>query len=343
VEAIKQTKVPDANLSPLSFDGSIKKIVSLLNEGCSFLITTHLDPDADGIGSMLALGKSLLNADKEVVLWTEAPIPHPNNRLKGADSVVQHFDSERDFDVVVVLDCADIERAGHLKGNPGRLKPLINIDHHETNTLFGDLNLVDVNSSSTGELIFKVIQLGGFPVDRDIAGNIFAAIQADTGSFRYNNTSPTCLRIAAEMIDHGANPWKISRDVMDGYDLSRLRLLEMALGTLEFHHAGRIGVMTVFLWMFSEAGAGPEDSERFVDYPRFVSGVEIAVLIRQTDEHHYKFSLRSNGRVNVAQLAGQFGGGGHANAAGIDCHGSFESLKGDLLRKAVQLLDGIPN
>jgi phosphoesterase RecJ-like protein len=343
VEAIKRTKVPDADLSPLNFGASIKKTASLLNEGCSFLITTHLNPDADGIGSMLALGKSLLNADKEVVLWTEAPIRHPNNRLKGAGSVVQHIDPERDFDGVVVLDCADIERAGHLQDNPGKLKPLINIDHHETNTFFGDLNLVDVNSSSTGELIFKVIKLGGFPVDRDIAGNIFAAIQADTGSFRYNNTSPTCLRIAAEMMDHGANPWKISREVMDGYDLSRLRLLEMALGTLEFHHAGQIGMMTIFLWMFSKAGADPEDSERFVDYPRFVSGVEIAVLIRQTGEHDYKFSLRSNGGVNVAQLANQFGGGGHANAAGIDCHGSIESLKGDLLRKAVQLLDGIPN
>jgi len=292
---------------------------------------------------MLALGKTLLNADKDVVLWTDAPVPSPSNRLKGADSIVQYIDPERDFDVVVVLDCAEIERAGRLQGNPGKLKPLINIDHHETNSFFGDLNLVDVNSSSTGELIFKVIKQGGFPVDRDVAGNVFAAIQADTGSFRYDNTSPTCLRIAAEMMDHGASPWKISREVMDGYSLSRLRLLEMALGTLEFHHAGKIGMMTIFLGMFSKAGAGPEDSERFVDYPRFVSGVEIAVLIRQTGENDYKFSLRSNSRVNVAQLASRFGGGGHAKAAVIECHGSIGPLKEDFLREAVQLLDGIPN
>ena len=333
----------DSDSSFPNFETSLKRIVSALNDGGSFLITTHRDPDADGIGSMLALGKTLLNADKDVVLWTEAPVPPPNNRLKGADSIVQHIDPERDFDVVVVLDCAEIERAGRLQGNPGKLKPLINIDHHETNSFFGDLNLVDVNSSSTGELIFKVIKLGGFPIDRDVAGNVFAAIQADTGSFRYDNTSPTCLRIAAEMMDYGASPWKISREVMDGYNLSRLRLLEMALGTLEFYHAGKIGVMTILLGMFSKAGAGPEDSEGFVDYPRFVSGVEIAVLIRQTGENDYKFSLRSNSRVNVAQLASRFGGGGHAKAAGIDCHGSIGPLKEDFLREAVQLLDGIPN
>jgi phosphoesterase RecJ-like protein len=336
-------KVPDSDSSFPNFETSLKGIVSVLNDGGSFLITTHRDPDADGIGSMLALGKTLLNVDKDVVLWTEAPVPPPNNRLKGADSIVQYIDPERDFDVVVVLDCAEIERAGQLQGNPGKLKPLINIDHHETNGFFGDLNLVDVNSSSTGELIFKVIKLGGFPIDRDVAGNIFAAIQADTGSFRYDNTSPTCLRIAAEMMDYGASPWKISREVMDGYNLSRLRLLEMALGTLEFHHAGKIGMMTILLEMFSKAGAGPEDSERFVDYPRFVSGVEIAVLIRQTGENDYKFSLRSNSRANVAQLASRFGGGGHAKAAGIDCHGSIGPLKEDFLREAVQLLDGIPN
>jgi phosphoesterase RecJ-like protein len=144
-------------------------------------------------------------------------------------------------------------------------------------------------------------------------------------------------------MDHGANPWKISREVMNGYKLSRLRLLEMALSTLEFHDAGKIGIMTIFLGMFSKAGAGPEDSERFVDYPRFIPGVEIAVLIRQTGENDFKFSLRSNSSVNVAKLASRFGGGGHAKAAGIECHGSIEPLKKNFLREAVQLLDETPH
>ena len=322
---------------------SLNRIVSTLRDGKSFILTTHIDPDVDGIGSMLALGRALLDANKDVVLLTEAPVFPPYNRLRGADRIVQCLDSERAFDGVVVLDCAEIERLGGFWAKFESQKPLINIDHHESNNFFGHLNLVDINSSSTGELVFKVIKLGGFPVAHDVAENIFAAIQADTGSFRYDNTTPTSLKIAAEMMECGANPWELYREVMDGYGLSRLKLLEMALSTIEFHHAGKIGIMTLFLEMFVKAGASPVDSEGFVDYPRFVSGVEIAVLIRQIGKNHYKFSLRSNSRVNVAQLAARFGGGGHAKAAGIEYHGTIGVLKEDFLKEAVRFLDGTPN
>lgn len=336
-------KVTDSG-SPLSNSRtSLNRIVSTLRDGKSFLLTTHIDPDVDGIGSMLALGRALLDAHKDVVLLTEEPVPPPYNRLRGADRIVQYLSSEREFDAVVVLDCAQIERLGGFGANLEDQKQLINIDHHESNDFFGHLNLVDINSSSTGELVFKVIKLGDFPVARDVAENLFAAIQADTGSFRYENTTPTSFKIAAEMMEFGANPWELSRELIHGYGLSRLKLLEIALSTIEFHHAGKIGIMSLFLDMFVKAGAGPVDSERFVDYPRFVSGVELAVLIRQTGEDDYKFSLRSNSRVNVAQLAARFGGGGHAKAAGIECHGSIEVLKKNFLKEAVRFLDGTPD
>ena len=339
----KRLKVTDSG-SPLSNSrASLNRIVSTLRDGKSFLLTTHMDPDVDGIGSMLALGRALHDANKDVVLLTEKPVLPPYNRLRGADRIVQCLDSEIEFDAVVVLDCAQIERLGGSGANLEGQKQLINIDHHESNDFFGHLNLVDIKSSSTGELVFKVIKLGDYPVTRDVAENLFAAIQADTGSFRYENTTPTSFKIAAEMMECGANPWELSRELMDGYGLSRLRLLEMALSTIEFHHAGKIGIMSLFLDMFAKAEAGPVDSESFVDYPRFVSGVEIAVLIRQTGEKNYKFSLRSNSRVNVAHLAARFGGGGHAKAAGIECHGSIEVLKENFLKEAVRFLDGTPD
>lgn len=318
---------------------SLNRIICTLRGGKSFLLTTHQDPDADGLGSMLALAKALRDADKDVLLLTGAPVPPPYDRLKGADSIVQQFDFERSFDAVVMLDCNGVERPGKFYERLKRYNPLINIDHHDTNDSFGDLNLVDIDSSSTGELVFKILKQGGFSVDRDVAENIFAAIQADTGSFRYDNTTPASLKIAAEMVECGVNPWELSRKVMDGYGLSRLKLLEMALGTIEFYHAGKIGMMTLLLDMYGRAGASPVDSERFVDYPRFVSGVELAVLIRQTGENNYKFSLRSNSRVNVAQLAARFGGGGHAKAAGLECCGSIGDLKKDFLKEAVRSLD----
>jgi phosphoesterase RecJ-like protein len=295
------------------------------------------------MGSMLALGKALMEANKHVVLLTEAPVPVQYLGLNGADRIAQSLDSKTSFDAVVVLDCSELERLGEVRRYLESCKALVNIDHHETNSFFGDLNLVDINSSSTGELVFQILKRGGFSLGPDIAENIFAAIQTDTGSFRYENTSAGCLRIAAEMIEHGAKPWELSMRVMDGYDVARLKLLEMALGTLEFHHRGKIGIMTLLLETFGKAGANVADSERFVDYPRFVSGVELAVLIRQTGENAYKFNLRSNRLINVAQLAARFGGGGHARAAGLECQGSLGALKKDFLKEAVWFLDGTDN
>lgn len=302
------------------------------------MLTTHRDPDLDGIGSMLALGNALLVATKDVVLLAEELVSAPFDLLKGAHRIIQCFDSEKDFDAVVVLDCAEMERLGALQVYLEGCKPLINIDHHETNHFFGDLNLVDTNSSSTGELVFDVVKAANLPIDHEVAENIFAAIQADTGSFRYVNTTPASLEIAAEMMKYGVKPWDLSLRVMDGHSLERLRLLELALGTIELHHKGKIGMMTLSTQMFEKAEASLQDSERFVDYPRFVSGVEIAVLIRQTGENEYKFSLRSNCKVNVARLAFLFGGGGHARAAGFECHGSLGALKQAFLKEAANFL-----
>lgn len=326
----------NANVSP-------QKITTVLNSAKCLLIVTHKEPDFDGIGSMLALGKALINAKKEVVLLTEEPLSAPFDLLKGADRIIQDFDSRRHFDGTIVLDCGERERLGVLGDYVEIPKPVINIDHHETNESFGDLNMVDTESSSTGELVHRIIKAAGFSIDHDIAENIFAAIRADTGSFKYNNATPVSLRIAAEMMEYGVSPWELSQKLIDGYSLSRLKLLEMALGTIEFYHAGKIGVMTLSSEMFEKAGANQLDSERFVDYPRFVSGVEIAILIRQTGVKHYKLSLRSNSNVNVARLASEFGGGGHARAAGIECCGSIGALKRDLLKQAGRFLDGIPH
>ena len=320
----------------------IDSVVGALKEGRRFLLVTHKDPDVDGIGSMLSLGKAMLNAKKNVVLLADDPVVAPISRLKGAEKIVRGVDAEEYFDAVVALDCSEFSRLGGSLGSLEGLVPLINIDHHETNDFFGDLKFIDPDSSSTGELVFRVIKLAGFPLDLEVAENIFAAIQADTGSFSYGNSTPESLRIAAEMIEYGVKPWEVSRNMIN-YTLARLKLLQMALGTIEFHYGDKIGMMVLSSDMFERARAHRLDGERFVDYPRFVSGVEIAVLIRQTGEHGYKFSIRSNGRVNVARLASRFGGGGHAMAAGFECSRPIEEFKRNFLREAGRLLDGALN
>jgi phosphoesterase RecJ-like protein len=321
----------------------LNKIAALLKDGKRFLLATHKDPDGDGLGSMLALGQALLNAHKEVVFVTEAPVPPPFDLLQGAENIVQEFEPSKRFDGVLVLDCGDKERLGGLQRLIEERRPLINIDHHETNDFFGDLNLVETKVSSTAEMVLALIRSAGLPMSHAVAENLFVAIQTDTGSFRYENTTSKCLRIAAEMLDFGVKPWEVSRRVMDSYSVSRLTLLRMALGAMEFHHHGKIGVMTISSELFEKSNARQEDSEKFVDYPRYVNGVEIAVLIRQTGVDEYKFSLRSNNHANVARLALKFGGGGHARAAGFEAHGSIGDLKTHFLEEAARLLDGSNN
>ena len=317
---------------------SLERIANVLNEGSFFLLTTHTDPDADGIASMLALGKALLDSGKDVILLTQEPVLTPFSFLKDADMIIQKFDSQKHYDAVVALDCAGELRLGRhrtfLKGH----KPLINIDHHETNDFFGDLNFVDSKSSSTGELVYQLIKTAGLPFGFNVAENIFIAIQNDTGAFRYENTTSKSLRISAEMMEYGVKPWEVSRRIMDGYSLPRLKLLEMALGTIEFHHEGKIAIIVISLDMFEKSQAHREDCEGFVDYARFTSGVELGVLIRQTGEKKYKFSLRSNTKVNVALLAACFGGGGHARAAGFERNGSIGTLRKEFLMEAARFL-----
>jgi phosphoesterase RecJ-like protein len=239
-----------------------------------------------------------------------------------------------------VLDCGELQRMGTLRSLADRPETLVCIDHHKTNDFFADINLVDPKSSSTGELIYQIIQRAQLPLGTVTAKNLFAAIQTDTGSFRYENTSARAFRIGAELVELGASPWEISRIVLEGYSVSRLKLLQATLGTLELHQDGKIGLMTITSQMFRETGARRIDSERFVDYPRFVSGVEISVLIREVENNGYKFSLRSNNYADVADLAARFGGGGHARAAGFERRGAIDAVKRDFLQEAARFLDG---
>ncbi len=325
--------------------GTLKRVAGVLSEGNRFLMMTHEDPDVDGLGSMLALGKSLTDLGKEVVLLIKKPVNPPLALLRGAEKMLTVSklggvsEAERGFDAVLALDCAERERLGACVSAWPDGGLTINIDHHETNTFFGQHNLVDANSSSAGELVYRLIRTGDFPLDFEIAENLFAAIQSDTGSFRYSNTTSSAMRISADLMEYGVNPWEISQRILNGYGPARLKLLAMVLARVEFHNEGKIGMMTLSKEMLKESGAHGSDSEGFVDYPRYVERVELAVMISEKDENTYKFSIRSNAWVNVAELASRFGGGGHAKAAGFTGNGPLATLKKDFLLEAGRLLN----
>ena len=317
---------------------TLNKISDVLKRNKSFLLMTHKNPDADAICSMLALGMALQLVQKEVFMLTEAPLESPYDLLRGADRIRCEFEDKIDFDLVIVLDCGNLDRIAGPKDYLKKCSFLINIDHHLTNNFFGDLNLVDTNCSSTGELVYQVIKNSNLTINMDIAEHIYTAIQKDTGNFRYDNLTHKSLKIAAEMLELGVNPWIISQKI-DTFGPSRLKLLEAVLGTLEFHHKGQICILTLSLEMIDKALAKENDSHNFVEYSRFITGVEIGLLIRQTAQKEYTFSLRSNNQIDVSQLALRFGGGGHAKAAGFEILGDLENIKKDFLQEAFWLLD----
>ena len=273
---------------------SLDTIAAVLTDEHRFLLMTHKDPDADGVGSMLALGKSLSDAGKAATLLSQEPLRAPLSFLKGAGQVVTRVNADRVFDVALVLDCAEKERLGCAVDQLKDHLLVINIDHHETNDHFGTLNLVEPESSSTGELVFGLIQAAGLPIGADVAENLFAAIQGDTGSFRYSNTTARALRVAADLVERGRGTLGPIPEGDGQPQYARLRLLKMALETIYLRHKGRIAVMTLTRKMLKEAGAHEADSEQFVDYPRFVRGVELGVLVRETGADECKFSVRSN-------------------------------------------------
>lgn len=319
---------------------SFTQIVSLLKDTEGFLLATHEDPDADGIGSMLALGRSLTLAGKNVAMVTQKPVTGSLKMLSGSQNIQDKTRIRGPFDVAIALDCAERTRLGSVYESCRNSGILINIDHHATNDFFGNVNLVCPDKSSTGVMVFQLMKAAGLPMDEEIAGNLFAAIQTDTGSFKYSNTDPETFRAAADLMERGADPWNISRKILDGYGLDRLRLLQLVLETLETFHDGKVAIMMVTGQMLQKTGAEESDSERFVDFPRFAFGVELSVLIREKGKDQYKFSLRSNDTINVAELASRFGGGGHCRAAGFNGDGSIALLKSAFLKEVAACLGG---
>ncbi len=309
----------------------IKKIVDVIKNNKSFLLTTHINPDGDAIGSELALGICLANMGKEVTIFNQDDTPAVYRFLPNVEKIIHQLNSTGDFDYVFLLDSADIERRGTDFNDILSEIRIINIDHHITNTYFGELNMVDKNASATGELIYRIIKEIPAEITLPIATNIYTAILTDTGSFHYSNVTAKSFEISGEMIELGVSPWKVAEAVYENRSSAKLRLLGLALNTLEMFEGGMIGAITVDQFMLGQTNATLDDTEDFVNYPRSIASVKVALLFKEVSEDCFKLSLRAKGEVNVAEIAGHFGGGGHKNAAGFMIRGKLSDIKKEIL------------
>ena len=314
----------------------IETILQLIDQGQTFLIASHESPDGDAIGSTLALANMLREMGKEVVAYNRDRAPLEYAFLPGFATVVSEMDDAAHFDVGFVLDAGELQRAGSWIKD--RCRKLVNIDHHPCSEDFGDVYYVDTQAAATAVLIYRILQAAGHPLTLDTATCIYTAILSDTGSFRYSNANPEAFRVAGEMIRTGVDPWSIASGLYESQEKERLGLLAMALTTLQVSTCGSYASLAVTLDMYDKSGAREEHTDRFINYPRSIRGVEVAIFFRQLGQNNFKVGFRSKGNIDVGALARTMQGGGHHNAAGATVDGSLETVRTWVHEKVARLL-----
>lgn len=321
--------------TPYPLQKGFEEFVDLIDANQSFLVVSHVHPDGDAIGSTLAMGLLLERLGKDVVFYNEHEVPYNFRFLPGADRLVNDV-PERDFDVTVVLDCAEPHRVGEMPAH-GWGKTIAVVDHHRTfDSDFAQVYVQDVEAAATGELVFKVAEKFGI-LNTDIAHNLYCCLVTDTGSFRYSNTSQTTFTMAGALVAAGVNPWVINSQIYESQPKERLMLLGRVLNTLEFSPCGRLAFLTI---QASDFPVGTDLSliDGFINYARSVRGVEVATQLMESDDG-WRVSFRSRGTVDVSQLAARFGGGGHHNAAGCHIVGAAMDVRSSLSLALVSMLD----
>ncbi|MEP6662543.1 MAG: bifunctional oligoribonuclease/PAP phosphatase NrnA [Verrucomicrobiota bacterium] len=294
----------------------IRRLIEEIRQHQTFCIVGHVRPDGDCIGSQLALALALRHEGKTVTCWNEDSVP---DKLKflDPDKVFEKPNRSDEFDCVIATDCASFERLGRVGAAIGKRKILLNIDHHQSNTRYGDLNWVSGREASTGELIYKLLKAAGWPISRQIANCLFTAVSTDTGSFQYPTTKPLTYHTAGELVQRGADLAKICDEVYQSHPMSRVRLLRHLYTKFRLTHHDKIA----YLWLkkkdFTRAGAETQESEGLIDHLRDMRPVEVACLFEELEPELTRISLRSKTeKVNVNEIAAHFGGGGHKAAAG---------------------------
>lgn len=312
-------------------EATIRTILEVIDNHQRFLVASHESPDGDALASTLALTLALRGLGKEVVAYNRDGVISPFGFLPGSDTVVNSLADQEPFEVGFVLDAGELHRAG--TDLRDRCQILINIDHHPYSEDFGEHYFVDETASSTGVLIYRLLKTKGVTISREIALNIYTTILSDTGSFRYSNADREAFQVASEMIDLGLDAWEIASHLYETQPQERLVLLGEALQNLTVSACGRFASISVSCAMMENANAGPEHTDGFVNYPRSIEGVEVAIFFREISPNLYKVGFRSKGSVDVGALARELGGGGHHNAAGATVSGSLNEVRANVFNR----------
>lgn len=303
----------------------------------SFLVVSHYHPDGDAIGSALALGVSLKKLKKKVVVYNRDPVPFNLHFLPAIKQVTNTFPEGR-FDCAIMVDCAQPKRISKEFADAveaKKFKTLICIDHHLLDAKVGDIDCIDPQAASTGCVIWSILKKMRLHKSADIANLIYCTMVVDTGSFRYSNTTEKVFLLAAELLREGASPWFVAQNLEENNPVNRYRLLGLSLKSLHISFNGQFASMDVTREMLKEAQAHEDLSDEFANFPRSIAGVEVSALYREMEDGRIKISMRSKTKIDVSQVAKQFGGGGHKHAAGCVINADLPTAKG-MIEKAIE-------
>jgi bifunctional oligoribonuclease and PAP phosphatase NrnA len=315
----------------------LQAVAAALREHDRFLVVTHENPDGDALGSLLATTLTLrgLGKDVEMYLGGSGSLPREYAFMQ-LDGLRRDLPDDLEQRVLVAVDCAKADRIGPDPEPVERASLVIDIDHHHDNTRFGDLNLIVADASSTGEVLRDLIRELDVELTPELAEPLYIALVTDTGRFQYTNTTPKALRLAAELVEAGADVHQVFQQVYESVEFAKLKLLARALDRARVFEGGLIIVSHLLRTDFAEVGAAEAYSEGIIDYLRAVEGAELAALIREPprdDGPTRRVSLRASvDELDVSAIARLFGGGGHRQAAGFSSDASIDEIT-ELIRQ----------
>ena len=316
----------------MSKELSLQETGQLLEAAQKIVLCTHVSPDGDTLGSSLGLAMSLIKLGKEVIVYCDDLINKSFGFIPGIEMVQRpQQGSKLAADLLVVIDASSFDRIG-IVGEVVEYKQLLNIDHHISNTRFADFLYLDAKAAATGEIMCDLFQTMQWPMNKDIAECFYIAISTDCGSFRYANTTPKTMRAGAWLLEQGVNPNEIS-DKLDMRSRLTMEMLAKVLPSLTFEGDGKIAYLTITNDLYNKDA----NTDSFVNYPRYIEGVEVAIMFKAVEPQVTRVSMRSS-KVDVAQVALSFGGGGHVRAAGCTIYAPVEEAREQLLAELRKLV-----
>jgi len=326
-----------AGVNGVASADAMQAIVDLLRRGRRFLVCSHARPDGDALGSVLACGMMLRQIGKQVDVVTADRVPVLYRRLPGAGDLRSTRHVTGEYDAVILLECDGLERAG-LSGLDAFF--LVNIDHHLSGRAYANLNWIDYQAASVGEMVYRLAKAAGATITPEMATCLYTTLLTDTGGFSYGSIRASTFELARELVVAGADPVRIAQEVCFSTPISKMMLLGAALNNL--HRQGRVAWLWVTHQDMVRTCAADEDCEGIVNFAIGVADIEAAAFLRELSEGKVRMSLRSKGKLNVAAIAERLGGGGHENAAGCTVDGPLTRARDEILGILHEAVTSLP-